>query len=108
MKALDNYRYNDAANRTTDAGDLQMAIWAYMGQRLPSELAAGSKAKAWYDEASGKWANTGSVYVMQLYDAQKADHQDWLVEVVPEPGSIVLLACGALGALPLLRRRRAV
>ncbi len=102
-RGLTDYRYDDPTNRVYDARDLQLALWAHMGEWDSGSL--GGQAKSWYDAAKGRWTGTGNVYVMQLYRSSN-DHQDWLVELVPEPGTIVLLACGALGLVPALKRRR--
>jgi len=101
------YRYG--AGRQSDAGDLQEAIWAHMNEMQPASLSV--QATKWYNLAVGKWSSIDGVRVMQLYDEASGDHQDWLVQIgapsslVPEPGSFALLVVGALGLLPVLRRR---
>jgi len=112
------YDYVNAAQRASDAQAFQQAIWYF---QLNTSLPSTSKAQGYITLANlkgwgpGRQTNIHSVRVMRLYRIpgvnygynQALDAQDQLFET-PESGSIVLLACGTLGALPLLRRRRAV
>jgi len=109
-----SYNYTNAAQRALDARALQQAIWYYQLGTGPSDSGASNyiglaNSHGWGDGRG----NIGSVRVLRLYKlasvqypaTQLGDAQDQMFET-PEPGSLVLLACGALGALPLLRRRR--
>jgi hypothetical protein len=115
---LTGYEYSDAKDaggtylRARDAKDLEYAIWYLQQQNRPytsfpivwSDLS--SQAKGWVNQASGKWADIGPVRVLRLYaHSGGGDAQDMLVEFVPEPSSLLLLAFGG-SALPLIRRRR--
>jgi len=114
---LSGYNYNPTTPdgsgkvRSDYAGQLQTAIWALMNQPGHGTPAAGTQARAWYDEANSH-ADTSihSVRVLRLYGPNGAgplsdDHQDQLIET-PEPASLALLAIGALPILPIVRRRR--
>ena len=110
------YAYGDPGQRALDARALQKAIWYFqLGDASYSDQEAQryidlTNAHGW---GPGRESNIGSVRVLRLYRIdgvnyghdQALDAQDQMFET-PEPGSLVLLACGALGALPLLRRRR--
>jgi hypothetical protein len=52
----------------------------------------------------------GSIDYLTTGGRQYLTGSDWLVShpQVPEPGSMALLACGMVGLLPVLRRRRTV
>ena len=111
---LGDYNYSGAGShpRGQDGRDLQVLFWMYQLQRPYSHGALSEQAKAWDTEATtavsnGTWHGFGNVRIMQLHGSDFPNAQDQLYEqLVPEPGSIALLATGALGLLPLLRRRR--
>jgi len=114
--SLGDYDYtNGAGQRQNDAGQMQVALWALLGQ---VSAPTSGKAKTWYDNAmavtnpSGT-NNLGGVKVMNLYGNYPGYQdtpwaQDMLVET-PEPASMgmLLLGCCTL-PLPLLRRFRKV
>lgn len=110
-KLLGNYTYDwtQVQARKDDAQQLQLALWKLMG--YSATLAPGSKGEGWYNDAlNPALAWTGfdihGVRVLQLHGVvNPGDFQDNLYET-PEPGSLVLLACGALGMLPFVGRRR--
>jgi hypothetical protein len=120
---LSNYDYTPGVNdRALSAEQLQNAIW-YIEQEIGS-LAAGSQAKAWYDEAveattAGsdgliKWSGIGNVRILNLSHVAVNDlgqrvreiDQDVLVMIPLPPavwGGLGLLA--GLGAFGVFRRR---
>jgi hypothetical protein len=113
-----SYAYMNAGQRGLDAEALQKAIWYF---QLGNASYNDQESHPYIDLATqygwgpGRETNIGSVRVMRLYRIEGVDYgypqafdsQDQLFET-PEPSSLVLLACGALGVLPLLRRRRTV
>jgi hypothetical protein len=115
---LNGYNYANSGNgRYSDATYLQRLIWWRMGQvgspgmtRQQLGLPADAKYDQWYGIATTSSGSTQGVKVMQL--GVNGGNQDMLVltmgngtPLIPEPGSLALLAIGALGVLPLLRRR---
>jgi len=106
--ALPGYRYGGTyAERTSDADQLQFAMW-YIEQEPGYGLPApGTKARTWYDAAvAAGWTDIGQVRVLHLTNAQGAGLQDMIFEQVPEPGTLAFLSFGMMGALPFLRRRK--
>lgn len=112
MALLGDYDYSNAlAQRKIDAGHMQLALWALMGEIAAP---ASGKAKTWFDQAMAvadplAQTNLGGVRIMNLYGVVRdSDAQDMFVEVTPEPASVAMLLLGCCTALPLplLRRRR--
>jgi len=108
---LAQYGYN-TADRDADARELQRLIWWYMGE-MPIYAPADPNHAHWQ-----QWKNLGDnpqpVFGVKIMKCKYlgAESQDLMVlgktnggYLVPEPGSLALLAIGALGMLPLLRRR---
>jgi len=105
------YSYTDGVgpgSRTESATHLQHVLWGFMA----GDTVYGAWENAWRqqaidDVASGKWKGLGAVRVLQLHPLSGSvlDAQDQLIET-PEPGTLALLAVGALPALPFMRRRK--
>ena len=107
------YDYNNAANRKTDAGMLQSALWMLQGnQSGGSSFPNGGTGNIFYNYAVNflgganvLLANNGKydVEVLQMWDAAGATHQNQLVlnptpTQLPEGGmTLVLLAMGLAG-----------
>jgi len=116
------YRYSattggwgvETNGRSEDAYYLQEMIWKYMDDyRFRTRTFTGKYAE-WDSLAYGHRGDTISDVQFMVLTESGAPRQDLLVltkgphpvSPVPEPGSVVLLGIGALGALPVLRRRR--
>jgi hypothetical protein len=105
-QALGGYHYGGPfADRYADADSLQYAIWDLMGYGHPRGWSP--QADTWRQEAlNSGWTGTDGVRIMNLVNpVTRLGRQDTFV-LTPEPGSIALLACGAAGLLPLMRRRK--
>jgi len=107
---LSGYDYsNGLGQREADAGQLQHALWALMTEEAAP---VGGDALTWYNLAMGSGANgIGNVRILQLFTTDTSGRivnaQDMLVEVVPEPGTLVAsFALLAPGAISLVRLRR--
>ena len=100
--------WREDIGRSKDAQQLQRMIWQFTG--LGTWSYSSGKYAGWYGTAlANQNQPPRGVQIMQLETAG----QHLLVLVpnghmvpIPEPGSLALLATGALGLLPLLRRRR--
>lgn len=115
LAGYDYSNSNPSNTRETDAGELQLAIWAFQDQTPPNgagfpslstdpfyelaltDLGGLSAADA---PSNGKYG----VDIMQLYGANGAPAQAQLVLVCPEPPTILLLVFA--GALMVLFNRR--
>jgi len=116
MALLSDYDYTNAgSSRTADADQMQLALWALLGE---ISAPGSGKAKVWYEQAMAianplGQDNLGRVRIMNLYSQYRTDAQDMFAEVpvpsVPEPAGVAMLLLGCCTALPLplLRRRRA-
>jgi len=119
--ALGGYDYTTGVGRGEAGRDLQQVLWKLMHEQAvsqgifpPDAPLTNARQWAWYWLVKGNtdWTGLQYVRVMRLYGPQGAgtygdDHQDMLVELTPEPGSLALLAIGGVPLLPILRRRRA-
>ncbi len=113
------YDYSNSSARTTDAEDMQLALWFLEGEVTQTQLTTWDNGKAqdyvdfansvtWADLGHGTWSGIGDVRVVNNFSATGANKQDILV-VVPLPPA-ALLGFGMLGGLGLIasrRRRRA-
>jgi len=114
MALLSDYDYtNVGGHRVADAGQMQLALWALLGE---VSAPTSGKAKVWYEQAMAianplGQDNLGGVRIMNLYSLTGVDAQDMFAEVAPsvtpEPASAAMLLLGCCTALPLplLRRR---
>ena len=114
---LDNYTYTLGQGRTSDAHELQLALWALQNEvNAPKVGPADSKAAAWIAEASNaialhQWDGLGDVRVLQLWgggaSGQSFDNaaQNQLVLINPGPTTPVPLPkslwMGLVGLLSL-------
>ena len=113
--ALTGYDYVNAANRYTDAGELQAAIWWFQGNQTGSgfpaiatdpfyTLAINDLGAAAFGADNG----TYGVELLQLYDSYGNAAQAQFVLTppptsVPEAGATIIMQAFACGALALLR-----
>ena len=112
---LSNYDYDELStppgdDRDTDAQQLQKAIW-YIEEEIGltwdgskwvqtidviTELGAGSKALAWYNEAVAlsTAADLAGVSILNLYDHSSLEYRQDMLHFVPVPAAVLL---GMLG-----------
>ena len=113
---LAGYDYTDTATRNIDAGELQVAIWAFQNQTSPIGAGFPSTGNPFYNlaisnlggtlaAASAPNNGTYDVDIMQLYDANGAPAQAQLVYGVPEPPTILLLVFAGF-LMVLFNRKR--
>lgn len=110
---VSGYDYGNGAQRTSDADDLQRAMW-FIEQEDATALTG--KALAYYNEAnaavvSGQWNGLGNVRVLNIYTVNlqgvRTEYQDvlYMTTVIPLPTGAAMAGLG-LGGLAVVRRRR--
>jgi hypothetical protein len=125
---LNGYDYTDAGTRTTDAGELQAAIWALQGGQsiggFPSGVGNGTSGNVFYNDAlnylgsanidvAATYSTDFGVEIMNLSDYNNNAAQNQLIYVgngnVPDGGATLgLLALSVAGLAVLARRWGAV